>query len=106
MYFFKLLNGEVMEDSRKRERESREMGLDPRLSEPISKDEIKGTLRKMPNGKIKGSDKIPVEVWKWLGEEGLEWLTELFNVFLRTVKMLREWRFSIVIPLYKNKGDI
>ena len=62
MYFFKLLNGEVIEDSRNRERESREMGLDPRLSEPISKDEIKGTLRKMPNGKIEGPDQIPVEV--------------------------------------------
>ena len=41
-----------------------------------------------------------------MGEEGLGWLTELFNVILRTAKMPREWRFSTVIPLYKNKGDI
>jgi len=60
----------------------------------------------MPNGKTEGPDQIPVEVWKWLGEEGLEWLTELINVILRTVKMPREWRFSTVIPLYKNKWDI
>jgi len=41
-----------------------------------------------------------------LGEEGLGWITELFNVILRTAKMPREWRFSTVIPLYKNKGNI
>ena len=45
-------------------------------------------------------------MWKCLGEEGLEWLTELFNVIFRTAKMPKEWRSSIVIPLYKNKGDI
>jgi len=36
----------------------------------------------------------------------LEWLTELLNVIFRTAKMPEEWRSSIVIPLYKNKGDI
>ena len=60
----------------------------------------------MPNGKAEGPDQIPVEVWKCLGEEGLEWLTELFNVIFRTAKMPKEWRVSTVIPLYKNKGDI
>jgi len=63
-------------------------------------------MRKMPNGKAEGPDQIPVEVWKCLGEEGLEWLTELSNVILRTAKMPEEWRSSTVIPLYKNKGDI
>ena len=95
-----------MEDFRNRERESRESQLDPRLCEPISKDEIKESPKKMTNKKVEGPDPIPVEVWKRLGEEGLKWLVELFNVILRTVKMPREWRFSRVIPLYKNKGDI
>ena len=44
----------------------------------------------MTNGKTKGPDQIPVEVWKGLGEEGLKWLTELFNVILRTAKMPKE----------------
>ena len=47
-----------------------------------------------------------MEVWKCLGEEGLKWLAELFNVIFKTAKMLREWRFNTVIPSYKNKGDI
>jgi len=41
-----------------------------------------------------------------LGEKGLEWLAELFNVIFRTAKMPKECSLSTVIPLYKNKGDI
>jgi len=47
-----------------------------------------------------------MEVWKCLGEAGLEWLSELFNVIFRTAKMSSEWRASTVISLFKNKGDI
>ena len=48
----------------------------------ISKDEIKEALKKMTNGKTDGPNQIPVEVGKCLGEEGLEWLTELSMLFL------------------------
>ena len=34
------------------------------------------------------------------------WLTNLFNLILRTGKILNEWRASTLVPLYKNKGDI
>jgi len=61
-YFFKLLNGEVTEASRRRERESRETAHDSRLGELISNDEIKETLMKISNGKAEGPDQIPVEV--------------------------------------------
>jgi len=32
----------------------------------------------MKAGKVVGSDDIPMEIWKCLGEEGLQWLTNLF----------------------------
>ena len=60
----------------------------------------------MKSGKAVGPDLIPIEVWKCLGEVGVNWLTELFNIIFRTIKMPREWRTSTVIPLYKNKGDV
>ena len=41
-----------------------------------------------------------------MSEEDLEWLTNLFNVNLKTIKMPQEWRHSIIISLYKNKGDV
>jgi len=95
-----------MVDSRSIERECGERSMDSRECCHISTDEIKEAMRKMPNGKAEGPDQIPVEVWKCLHEEGLEWLTELFNVIFRIAKMPEEWRSSTVIPLYKNKGDI
>jgi len=77
MYFSKLLNDEMMEYSQSRSRESSESQLDPHSCEPISKDEIKKSLKKMTNGKVVGPDQIPVEVWKCLGKEELKWLTKL-----------------------------
>ena len=79
---------------------------DQRADDMITKEEIREALKKMANGKTVGPDQIPVKVWKCMGEEGLEWLTELFNVIFKTAKMSREWRASTIIPLYKNKGDI
>ena len=61
-YFFRLLNGDVSEDHRSRKRESSDMGLDPRQGEPISKDEIREALKKMPSGKSEGPDQIPLKV--------------------------------------------
>ena len=67
---------------------------------------MKDALRKTKSRKAVGPDLILVEIAKYLGEEGIKWLTELFNVIFRTVKMPSEWRTSTVIPLNKNKADI
>jgi len=60
----------------------------------------------MKSGKAVGLDLIPMEIWKCLGEEGLDWLTELLMFIFRTVKMPNELRTSTVFSLYKDKGDI
>jgi len=56
----------------------------------ITKEEVEETLRKMMVGKAVGPDNIPVEIWKSLGEEGVEWLTDFFNVILKTATMSQE----------------
>lgn len=56
--------------------------------------------------KMTGPDKILVEFWKNVDRAGLEWLTGIFNVIFRTKKIPEEWRWSLMIPLYKNKDDI
>jgi hypothetical protein len=58
----------------------------------------------MSNGKAVGSDNIPIEVWKSLGDRGIVWLTKLFNKIIRKKKMSYEWRRDTLIPIYKNKG--
>ncbi|XP_070039503.1 uncharacterized protein [Nicotiana tomentosiformis] len=72
----------------------------------IRVDEVEGAMRKMSRGKATVPDEIPMEFWKSAGKAGLEWLTTLFNVIFRTNKMPEEWRWSMMVPVYKNKGYI
>ncbi|XP_074323512.1 uncharacterized protein LOC141660427 [Apium graveolens] len=71
----------------------------------ITNEEIELALRKMGNGKATGPNKIPIEVLWCLGKEGERWLTQLFNLIFRTGKIPHEWKLSMIIQIYKNKGD-
>ncbi|KAE8654551.1 Detected protein of unknown function [Hibiscus syriacus] len=70
-----------------------------------SRENRKKGSRKMGKDKAVGPDQIPITVWLALGEKGVKWLTNIFNIILKTVKMPEEWRESAVIPIYKNKRD-
>ncbi|XP_019237487.1 PREDICTED: uncharacterized protein LOC109217680 [Nicotiana attenuata] len=72
----------------------------------ITSEEVEGAMLKMSRGKATGPDDIPMEFWKEVGHAGLEWLTSLFDVIFKTKNMPEDWRWSLVIPLYKNKGEI
>ncbi|XP_019224321.1 PREDICTED: uncharacterized protein LOC109206009 [Nicotiana attenuata] len=72
----------------------------------IKVEEVVGAMGKMSRGKVTGPDEIPVEFWRYAGRAGLEWLTGLFNIIFRTKRMPDEWRWSTMVPVYKNKGDI
>ena len=59
----------------------------------------------MKKSKAVGPDKLPVEVWKCMGEMGIKFLTRMFNRLLVGEQIPEEWRKSVLIPIYKNKGD-
>ena len=63
-------------------------------------------LKRMKGGKAMGPDFIPIEVWRGLGNIAIVWLIKLFNLFFRANKMPEEWRQSILVPIFKNKGDV
>ena len=71
----------------------------------IQESEVRETLKRMKGGKAIGPDGIPIEMWRCLGDIAIVWLTKLFNHIFRSNKMTDEWR-SILVPIYKNKGDI
>lgn len=48
----------------------------------------------------------PVKVWKCLEEVTVEFLTGLFNKILEGEKMPGEWSRSVLVPNFKNKGDL
>ena len=99
-YFDKLLNHENPRERRETRTEGRERDV-----EDISGKEVRTGLRKM-KGKAQGPDDIPVEAWIALGNKGVEFLVNFFNRLLQREKMLDEWKRSMLVPLYKGKGDI
>ena len=99
-YFEKLMNEENNREPRKEESNV--------LNEEVncvSREEVKNALRRMKKGKAVGPDELPVEVWKCMGEMDIKFLTRLFNKLLIGERMPEEWRRSVLIPIYKDKGD-
>ena len=72
----------------------------------INSADIEMALRNTKNGKATGPDKLPVEVWKSLGRTGVNFLKEALHKITDEEKIPDIWRKSILIPIYKNKGDI
>jgi hypothetical protein len=60
----------------------------------------------MKGGKTMGLDGIPIEVWRSLGDVVIVWLTKLFNIIFRSNKIPDEWWRSILVSIFKNKGDV
>ena len=71
----------------------------------VSRKEVKNALRRMKKDKAVGPDDLPVEVWKCMGKMEIKFLTRVFNRLLMGEWMPEEWRRSVLIPIYKNKGD-
>ena len=98
-YFEKLMNEENNRDPKIEEAEV--------VNEDVNcvRREVKNALRRMKKGEEVGPDELPVEVWKCMGNMGIKFLTRLFNKLLMGERMPEEWRRSVLIPIYKNKGD-
>ena len=76
------------------------------LTPAINRKEVEVALKGMKLGKAMGPDGIPVEVWKSLGEEGVDMLLDLLKKIFEQEKMPEEWRDSVIVPIFKEKGDI
>ena len=72
----------------------------------ITKDEVKAAMKRMKHGKAVGPDDILIKAWKALGDIGVNFLTKLFNQLLETEEMHEEWKKTILVTIYKNKGNI
>ncbi|XP_070044881.1 uncharacterized protein [Nicotiana tomentosiformis] len=105
-YFYRLLNEEGDMGIVLGELEYSEQQRDFGYCRRIRVGEVVGAMRKMSRGRATEPDEIPVEFWKCVCKESLEWLARLFNVIFMTKKMPEEWRQSTMIPLDKNKGDV
>ena len=71
----------------------------------ITLEEVGTQLKKMKTGKTCGLDHIPVEVWKLLGDEGVDYLLQTMNAVL-VDGMPQSWRTSEISPVHKGKGSV
>jgi hypothetical protein len=72
----------------------------------LQESEVKDALKRMKEGKVMDPDGIPIEVWRTLGDVVIVWLTKLFNLIFRSNKMPNKWRRNILVPTFKNKGNV
>ena len=99
-YFEKLMNKKNNRDPRTEEAEAINKEVNC-----FSREGMKNALRRMKKGKAVGPDELPIEVWKCMGEMEIKFLTKLFNRLLMGERIPEEWRRSVLIPIYKDKGD-
>ena len=101
-HFSELLNvneqGEV-------EREEMVEGEEDEEGEEITMEELEVALKAMKNGKAPGEDGIPIELIKEGGEKMKEEILKLFNRCWNESEVSEGWRKSIIVPIYKGKGD-
>ena len=71
----------------------------------ISLKDVEVALRGMKDGKAAGRTEVVAELLKAAGEIGIQWLADLFNKILKEGCIPDDWTRSVLIPLYKGKGD-
>ena len=76
------------------------------LTPAINRKEVEVELKGMKQGKAMGPDGIPVEVWKNLGGEGVDMLLDLLQKIFEQERMPEEWRDTVLVPTFKEKGNV
>ena len=67
--------------------------------------EVEAALKKMKCGKDSGPTGVTSEMLKALGDIGIAHLTELVNCIFLSESIPADWRNSILVPIFKQKGD-
>src|SRR6201996_4107998 len=72
----------------------------------VKRGDIIRALERMQNNKALGPDRVPIEVFKVMGKDGVDMLMRLFSVVWKDGKMPDAWRDSTIVPIFKGKGDM
>ena len=71
----------------------------------ILRSEVEESLKSAKTGKAPGIDEITIEIIKAAGEDGVEMLWRVCRTVWKDGIAPMEWRQSIIIPIWKRKGD-
>jgi hypothetical protein len=76
------------------------------LNSPITEDEILCAVKNLKNNKASGCDNIVNEHIKHTIHMMMPIYCKLFNLILNTGKIPYSWSEGIILPIYKNKGNV
>ena len=72
----------------------------------FTEEEVKNAIKDLKYGKAGGISGVVAEHIRGSSDVGVEVLTKICNDMLDEGEMPEEWRNSILVPLYKGKGDV
>jgi len=67
---------------------------------------VKKAIDEMKNGKGASSTGIGAEMLKASGDIGMNLITKLINVIMREISVPDDWLKSVMVDIYKGKGDV
>lgn len=79
-----------------------EVGREDGEEEEIRREDIKGIIKKLKEGKAAGLDGIPNEAWRYGGEEVKDWVWKFCNKVWRGEGWPEEWKERVVVPIIKK----
>ena len=71
----------------------------------ISEEEVAAAIKGLNIGKVAGPTGVVSEMMKAAGGFGSRWMTDLINNIVKEGCIPDDWRKSILVPVYKGKGD-
>ena len=71
----------------------------------ISEEEVAVDIKGLKIGKAAGPTGVVSEMMKAAGDFGSRWMTDLINNIVKEDCIPDDWRKSILVPVYKGKGD-
>ena len=71
----------------------------------ISEEEVAAAIKGLKIGKAAGPTGVVSEMMKAAGGFGSRWTTDLINNIVKEGCIPDDWRKSILVPVYKGKGD-
>ena len=74
--------------------------------EKVACNEIVEAIQSMKSGKANGTSEVSVEMIVASGEIGVKVMMELCQHVLDGRGMPDEWKTSVIVPIFKGKGDV
>ena len=74
--------------------------------EKVARNKIVEAMQKMKSGKATGPSQLSVEMIDASGEIGVKVMMKLCQGVLDGRGMPDEWKTSVIVPIFKGKGDV